>query len=41
MMSKRGLVKFDFSGPANVTIIDWVVRDINEQRAGSGEARWT
>jgi len=33
-----GLVKFDFLGLRTLTIIDWVVRDINEQRAGSGEA---
>jgi DNA polymerase-3 subunit alpha len=33
-----GLVKFDFLGLRTLTIIDWVVRDINTQRAGSGEA---
>jgi DNA polymerase III subunit alpha len=33
-----GLVKFDFLGLRTLTIIDWVVRDINEQRAASGEA---
>jgi DNA polymerase III subunit alpha len=33
-----GLVKFDFLGLRTLTIIDWVVRDINQQRAGSGEA---
>ena len=33
-----GLVKFDFLGLRTLTIIDWVVRDINAQRAGSGEA---
>jgi DNA polymerase III subunit alpha len=32
-----GLVKFDFLGLRTLTIIDWVVRDINAQRAGSGE----
>jgi DNA polymerase-3 subunit alpha len=33
-----GLVKFDFLGLRTLTIIDWVVRDINEQREVSGEA---
>jgi DNA polymerase-3 subunit alpha len=33
-----GLVKFDFLGLRTLTIIDWVVRDINAQRALSGEA---
>jgi DNA polymerase-3 subunit alpha len=33
-----GLVKFDFLGLRTLTIIDWVVRDINAQRAGTGEA---
>jgi DNA polymerase-3 subunit alpha len=33
-----GLVKFDFLGLRTLTIIDWVVRDINQQRAASGEA---
>jgi DNA polymerase-3 subunit alpha len=33
-----GLVKFDFLGLRTLTIIDWVVRDINEQRARDGEA---
>ena len=33
-----GMVKFDFLGLRTLTIIDWVVRDINEQRAASGEA---
>ena len=33
-----GLVKFDFLGLRTLTIIDWVVRDINEQRAIAGEA---
>jgi DNA polymerase-3 subunit alpha len=33
-----GLVKFDFLGLRTLTIIDWVVRDINAQRAGAGEA---
>ena len=33
-----GLVKFDFLGLRTLTIIDWVVRDINAQRAGGGEA---
>ncbi len=33
-----GLVKFDFLGLRTLTIIDWVVRDINEERARSGEA---
>src|SRR5271167_575482 len=33
-----GLVKFDFLGLRTLTIIDWVVRDINEQRAMGREA---
>jgi DNA polymerase III subunit alpha len=33
-----GLVKFDFLGLRTLTIIDWVVRDINEQHARAGEA---
>ena len=33
-----GLVKFDFLGLRTLTIIDWVVRDINAQRAVAGEA---
>jgi DNA polymerase III subunit alpha len=33
-----GLVKFDFLGLRTLTIIDWVVRDINEQRAAGAEA---
>jgi DNA polymerase-3 subunit alpha len=33
-----GLVKFDFLGLRTLTIIDWVVRDINELRAAAGEA---
>jgi DNA polymerase III subunit alpha len=33
-----GLVKFDFLGLRTLTIIDWVVRDINQQRAAGGEA---
>jgi DNA polymerase III subunit alpha len=33
-----GLVKFDFLGLRTLTIIDWVVRDINEQRNAGGEA---
>jgi DNA polymerase-3 subunit alpha len=33
-----GLVKFDFLGLRTLTIIDWVVRDINSQRAAAGEA---
>jgi DNA polymerase-3 subunit alpha len=33
-----GLVKFDFLGLRTLTIIDWVVRDINAERARSGEA---
>ena len=33
-----GLVKFDFLGLRTLTIIDWVVRDINAQRAAAGEA---
>jgi DNA polymerase III subunit alpha len=33
-----GLVKFDFLGLRTLTIIDWVVRDINAQRAHSGAA---
>ena len=32
-----GLVKFDFLGLRTLTIIDWVVRDINAQRAAAGE----
>jgi DNA polymerase-3 subunit alpha len=36
-----GLVKFDFLGLRTLTIIDWVVRDINAQRAVSGEAPLT
>jgi len=31
-------MKFDFLGLRTLTIIDWVVRDINAQRAHSGEA---
>jgi DNA polymerase-3 subunit alpha len=33
-----GLVKFDFLGLRTLTIIDWVVRDINAQRTLAGEA---
>jgi DNA polymerase III subunit alpha len=33
-----GLVKFDFLGLRTLTIIDWVVREINAQRAVAGEA---
>jgi DNA polymerase III subunit alpha len=33
-----GLVKFDFLGLRTLTIIDWVVRDINVERAAAGEA---
>jgi DNA polymerase III subunit alpha len=33
-----GLVKFDFLGLRTLTIIDWVVRDINAQRATQSEA---
>jgi DNA polymerase III subunit alpha len=33
-----GLVKFDFLGLRTLTIIDWVVRDINAQRATLSEA---
>jgi DNA polymerase-3 subunit alpha len=33
-----GLVKFDFLGLRTLTIIDWVVRDINAQRTAAGEA---
>jgi DNA polymerase III subunit alpha len=32
-----GLVKFDFLGLRTLTIIDWVVRDINAQRKSRGE----
>ncbi len=32
-----GLVKFDFLGLRTLTIIDWAVRTINAERAGSGE----
>jgi DNA polymerase-3 subunit alpha len=34
-----GLVKFDFLGLRTLTIIDWVVRDINAQRASLGEPK--
>jgi DNA polymerase-3 subunit alpha len=34
-----GLVKFDFLGLRTLTIIDWVVRDINSQRAALGEPK--
>jgi DNA polymerase-3 subunit alpha len=33
-----GLVKFDFLGLRTLTIIDWVVRDINLERAAANEA---
>ena len=33
-----GLVKFDFLGLRTLTIIDWAVRDINKERASSGES---
>jgi DNA polymerase III subunit alpha len=33
-----GLVKFDFLGLRTLTIIDWVVHDINVERAARGEA---
>ena len=33
-----GLVKFDFLGLRTLTIIDWVVRDINAQRARGGRS---
>jgi DNA polymerase-3 subunit alpha len=33
-----GLVKFDFLGLRTLTIIDWVVRDVNAERAARGEA---
>src|SRR6202012_5799542 len=33
-----GLVKFDFLGLRTLTIIDWVVRDINADRAQRGES---
>ncbi|HUM91631.1 MAG TPA: DNA polymerase III subunit alpha, partial [Candidatus Competibacter sp.] len=33
-----GLVKFDFLGLRTLTIIDWAVRTINQQRATTGEA---
>ncbi len=33
-----GLVKFDFLGLRTLTIIDWAVRTVNEQRAAAGEA---
>jgi len=32
-----GLVKFDFLGLRTLTIIDWAVRDINAERARTGE----
>ncbi len=34
-----GLVKFDFLGLRTLTIIDWVVREINLQRAAAGEPK--
>ncbi len=33
-----GLVKFDFLGLRNLTVIDWTLRAINAQRAAAGEA---
>jgi len=33
-----GLVKFDFLGLRNLTIIDWALQTINAERAGRGEA---
>jgi len=33
-----GLVKFDFLGLRTLTIIDWALRTVNEQRAAGGEA---
>jgi DNA polymerase III subunit alpha len=33
-----GLVKFDFLGLRNLTIIDWAVKAINEDRARAGES---
>ncbi|MFW5816729.1 MAG: DNA polymerase III subunit alpha, partial [Wenzhouxiangella sp.] len=32
-----GLVKFDFLGLRNLTIIDWALKAVNERRAGEGE----
>jgi len=33
-----GLVKFDFLGLRNLTIIDWALKSVNRQRAKSGDA---
>ncbi|MGY6555367.1 MAG: DNA polymerase III subunit alpha [Wenzhouxiangella sp.] len=33
-----GLVKFDFLGLRNLTIIDWALKAVNERRRGEGEA---
>ncbi|MCY4015189.1 MAG: DNA polymerase III subunit alpha [Gammaproteobacteria bacterium] len=35
-VEEAGLVKFDFLGLKTLTIIDWAVRAINEERAGTG-----
>lgn len=36
-VEEAGLVKFDFLGLKTLTIIDWAVRAINEERARTGE----
>ncbi|MBF0256686.1 MAG: DNA polymerase III subunit alpha, partial [Gammaproteobacteria bacterium] len=36
-VEKAGLVKFDFLGLRNLTIIDWALKTINRQRQGRGE----
>ncbi|HBD10550.1 MAG TPA: DNA polymerase III subunit alpha, partial [Porticoccaceae bacterium] len=36
-VEEAGLVKFDFLGLRTLTIIDWAVRRINEQRRGAAE----
>jgi DNA polymerase-3 subunit alpha len=37
-VERVGLVKFDFLGLRNLTIIDWALETINRQRQASGEA---
>ncbi len=37
-VEEAGLVKFDFLGLRTLTIIDWAVKMINDQRSGKGEA---
>ncbi|MFW6340480.1 MAG: DNA polymerase III subunit alpha, partial [Wenzhouxiangella sp.] len=34
-----GLVKFDFLGLRNLTIIDWALKAVNERRQGEGQTR--